>query len=247
MRTFLKAAVILGAALASTSAFAGDIVRKITAELDPVAPSSAVYEESNSELASSSKWGGQVDFNLAGVVSTGPEVWTGAFTKKGTSDPEETYRREDFWPGEKHKLDAIRLRWNVTKWEQAQSMRGWFMKAGYSYTRINSRANRYTEDGGTGDALPAGILGSPDDETDLVTDIRHGGMVGFGNRWLMYEQRISVTLGASFTQNFKRSITVESKDTNALADYENLIETIPDARMSVRPSPEANLGVGYSF
>jgi len=226
---------------------AADINKKIILELDPVAPTTASYDETASGNATS-KWGGSVDFNVGGVLSTGPELWTGTFNIRGPQDAGETVRREDFQFGERHKIDAVRLRWNLTKWEQPQSMRGWYVRTGYSYLRINSRANRYTEVSDDNDAIPFGIpVGRPDDNTDLVTDIRHGGMVGFGNRWLFAKQKLSVTLGASFTGNFKRSVDVDSKDPNARADYDALIEDLQDSRTTTRPSPEANLGLGYAW
>lgn len=226
---------------------AADINRRIIAELDPVAPGSAAYDEQNNGMATS-KWGGNVDFNIAGVFSTGPELWTGNFVVKGPSQPEETYRREDFWPGERHKLDAVRLRWNFTAWQMPYSMRGWYMKAAYSYLRVNSRANRFTEEGGSGDAVPVVLPGSSaDDETDLVTDIRHGVALGFGNRWLLSDQAFSVTLGTSVTGVFKRTVSIDSKDPMARLDYDAIIEDVPDARMTVRPSPEANLALGYAW
>jgi hypothetical protein len=228
-------------------AFAGDVNRKIIAELDPVAPSSAAYEETKNDIATS-KWGGAVDFNMAGVISTGPEFWTGTFSQKGPDEDGKTFRREDMWPGERQKIDAIRLRWMLTKWELPGSMRGWFLKGGYSYTRINSRANRYSEEQGEGDAIPAGMFSAePDDQTDLITDIRHGVAAGFGNRWLFFEQKVSVNLGASFTANFKRTVSIDSKDPNAQADYDDMIENLADTKMSTRPSPEINLGLGYAW
>lgn len=233
--------------LLGLEANAADISRKITVELDPVAPTSASYDETETGTATS-KWGGSVDFNVAGVMSTGPELWTGTFNVKGPDEADPSVRREDFWPGERHKIDAVRLRWNLTKWEQPQSMRGYFLRAGYSYLRINSRANRFTESSGEGDAVPINIgITNPDDDTDLVTDIRHGVMAAFGNRWLFMNQHLSVSLGASMTATFKRSVDVDSKDPNARADYDQIIEDMPDARMSTRPSPEANLGIGYAW
>lgn len=233
--------------LLAFEANAADVNRKITAELDPVAPATASQDEASTGNATS-KWGGSVDFNVAGVLSTGPEFWTGTFNVKGPDDTSETYRREDFWPGERHKLDAVRLRWNLTKWGQSQSMRSWYLRAGYSYLRINSRANRYTESSDGNDAVPVNIFSQdPGDETDLVVDTRHGVMAGFGNRWLFMDQRVSVTLGTSVTVNFKRSVDVDSKDPNARADYDAIIEDIPDTRMSNRLSPEANLGFGYAW
>ena len=230
-----------------THAHAADVTRKIIAEVDPVAPSSAAYEQDHDNVVTS-KWGGLVDFNMAGVISTGPEFWTGTFTVKGPDDPTQTYRREDFWPGERQKIDAIRLRWMITKWEQPQSMRGYFVKGGYSYTRVNSRANKYDETAGAGDALPANVLGTnPNADTDLVTDIRHGVVFAFGNRWLFFDQKVSVNLGASYTANFKRTVSIDSKDPNARADYTSMIESLPDTKMSTRPMPEANLLFGYAW
>lgn len=237
---------LLGSVVYTPAAISADINRKIITELDPVAPASAAYEEEANGVITS-KWGASADFNLAGVVSTGPEFWTGTFTVKGSEEASQSYRREDFWPGERHKLDAIRLRWNVTKWEQPQSMRGWFIKGAYSYMRVNSRANRYTESGGVGDALPAGILETPGDETDLITDTRHGMALGFGNRWLMLDQNLSLTLGASITTIFKRSVLVDSTDANARADYDQLVRDLPDTKMATRPMPEANLSLGWAW
>lgn len=229
------------------AALAADINRKLVAELDPVAPTSSIYEEQKNGVATS-KWGGNIDFNLAGVLSVGPEFWTGTFSEKGAEEGE-TYRREDMWPGERQKIDAIRLRWMATAWEQPSSMRGWFVKGGYSYTRINSRANRLNEAQGDGsDAIPVGMFDTtPDDQTDLVTDIRHGIAAGFGNRWMMFDQKVTVTLGTSFTSNFKRIVSVDSKDPNARGDYDSMIETLADTRMTTRPTPEINLGLGYAW
>lgn len=247
MKTTLGWGLVAVATFAlAAEAQAGDVVRRIIVEADPVAPSSAAYEEAATGVTTS-KWGGAADFNIAGVLSTGPEFWTGTFVKNGPEE-DDTYRREDFWPGERQKLDAIRLRWMISKWEQPQSMRGWFVKGGYSYTRIDSSANRYDETAGEGDAVPTNVFGTdPGADKDLVTDIRHGGVVGFGNRWLVWDQKLSVNVGMSYTANFKRSITVDSKDPNARADYDDMIDTLPDTRMNTRPLPEANLLVGYAW
>ena len=223
--------------------------RKIIAEIDPVAPASATWEESIYETPTS-KWGGNVDFNIGGILSTGPEFWVGTFVMKGDDETVSEYRREDLYPGERHKIDATRLRWNFSFWEHPSSMRGWFLKTGYTYFRINSRANRYTEESGDGDAIPVGtiLLGQdPDDETDLITDIRHGVNLGFGNRWLLMNQKLSVTLGAVITSNFKRSLTIDSKDPLAESDYNDVIESLPETKMSIRPTPEASMGIGYAW
>ncbi len=246
-RNLVTSAAAVAAITLATQAHAGDVVRRIVTEMDPVAPSSAAYEEAQTGVTTS-KWGGLADFNIGGMVSMGPEFWTGTFVAKGPTDDSTEYRREDMWPGERQKIDAIRLRWMVSKWEQPQSMRGWYLKGGYSYTRINSRANRYDETAGEGDALPQNILGTdPNADTDLITDLRHGAVVGFGNRWAVWEQKLTINLGMSYTANFKRSVTVDSKDANALADYEDMINTLPDTKLANRPTPEANLLVGWAW
>jgi hypothetical protein len=86
-----------------------------------------------------------------------------------------------------------------------------------------------------------------DDETDMVTDIRHGFIAGFGNRWLLFDQTLTINLGASITTNFKRTLEIDSKNPNAKTDYEHMIADLPDTRMSVRPLPEADLGIGYAW
>ena len=87
----------------------------------------------------------------------------------------------------------------------------------------------------------------PNDETDLITDMRHGVSVAFGNRWFVTD-RLVATIGSSLTHNVRRTVIVDSKDSMAKADYEALINnTLPDTRMAVRPIPEVNMGVGYSW
>lgn len=72
----------------------------------------------------------RTDINAGDVVSTGPEIWTGTFNVHGPSTPRASYRREDFWPGERHQLDAIGFRWNIARWERPRAMQGWFVKGG---------------------------------------------------------------------------------------------------------------------
>lgn len=226
---------------------AADVQRKMVMEVDPIATSSSVYDQNYNDM-SNSRWGGHVDFNLGGILSTGPEFWVGAFTVRGPTTQDQTYRREDFWPGERQKLDGTRLRWHLTLWENPASMRGWYFTNAYSYMRVNSRANKFAEPIGTADAVPVGVASTtPDENTSLVTDIRHGYAMGFGNRWLLFNQKLSFTLGISMTRYFKRELNVEGKDPNTKIDYERLIETIPDTRLSTRGLPEVNLGMGYAW
>lgn len=244
----MKIKVRIGAILwlMGTQLYAGDVVRKLVLEADPVAPASSIYEQSVNKVTTS-KYGGAVDFNVGAVFSTGPEVWTGTFVARG-DDSGGTYRREDLWPGERHKIDAMRVRWTFGVWEQAQSMRGWYFKMGYNWTRIDSRANRYTETLGSGQTLAsADALDQPGDETDLITDIRHGISTAFGNRWYV-KDGFMASIGASITHNFRRTVSIDSKDPMAKADYESLINnTLPDTRIAVRPTPEVNIGLGYAW
>ena len=88
---------------------------------------------------------------------------------------------------------------------------------------------------------------NPNDETDLINDMRHGVSASFGNRWMITDKVIA-TIGASLTHNFRRIVNVDSKDPMARLDYEALINsTIPDSRMSTRPTPEVNIGAGYAW
>jgi hypothetical protein len=224
-----------------------DISRRLIMEIDPMASSSSVYDQNYNNMTNS-RWGGHVDFNVGGIISTGPEFWLGAFTVRGPTEPDQTYRREDLWPGERQKLDALRLRWHFTLWENGASMRGWYVSSAYNYLRVNSRANRFAEPVGTADAVPVGTYsGNPDENTSLVTDIRHGFGLGVGNRWLFLDQKLTFTLGISMTRFIKRALNVEGKDPNTKTDYEDLIESIPDTRMSTRGLPEANLGIGFAW
>jgi hypothetical protein len=225
---------------------AGEAIRQIVLEADPFAPVSSAYEQSANGVTTS-KYGFAVDFNMGGKFSTGPEFWTGTFVARG-NDGGGSVRREDLWPGERQKIDAIRFRWTFGAWEHPQTMRGWYFKTAYNWTRVNSRANRYTDGMKPNTSVTAlSVADNPNDETDLVSDMRHGISAAFGNRWMITD-RMMASIGASLTHNFRRTVNVDSKDTMARADYEALINnTIPDTRMSVRPTPEVNIGVGYSW
>ena len=239
-------AVLSALALVAIKVEAGDVVRQIVAETDPIAPASSAYEQSVNGVTTS-KYGAAVDFNMGATMSTGPEIWNGTFLLRG-DDSGSTVRREDLWPGERHKIDAMRFRWTFGVWEQGQSMRGWYFKSAYNWTRINSRANRYTENmSGVPALAPTTVNDQPSEETDLITDVRHGLSAAFGNRWIIGD-RLMASIGASITHNFKRTVTVDSNDSMAKSDYESVINNaLPDTRISTRPTPEVNIGVGYSW
>ena len=69
-------AVISALTLIGTGAQAGDVVRQIVAEADPIAPASSAYEQSVNAVTTS-KYGAAVDFNMGATMSTGPEIWNG--------------------------------------------------------------------------------------------------------------------------------------------------------------------------
>jgi len=247
MKYFILAFLVIGG-----SAFA-DTNRRLNIEIDPMAPVSSVYENKNYKY-NSTKWGINFDFNVTNNISTGPELWVGNFNFYGPNSPDEPTRREDFIYGEKQKLESSRLRWNVTYWEHALSMSGYYVETAYNWTDILSRSKRSIEiDDPTGEdnALPAGIqkmfLSAENEDTDIISDSRHGVSLGVGERWMWARDRISFTVGASWTFNFKRSISHEGKDPDARADYDDLIENIPESKLSVRPYPEANVTFGISI
>lgn len=217
----------------STSAFGGDIKRVLSAEIDPVAPAAALSLSKGQDRAT--MWAGVVDFNV-GQVATGPELWIGNFTKKGPEDAGDYVRREDLQFGETHKIEASRFRWTVSMWEKASSMRGWFVKGGYSYTTIQSRATREY----------SARLDTPAVSMDTnIVDTRHGLMAGFGQRWAIIDSAATITLSISSTFNLKRSLAVDSDDPDAKNDFKSFTETTPYARMSLRTVPEANLTLGW--
>ena len=108
----------------SQNALALGFMNGVIAEIDPIGPASSVYDESQNKNLSSSNWGGRVDFNL-GSVSSGPEIWSGTYNVRGQDAGANGLRRENLWPGERQKLSGTRLRWNITRWEVPESMRGW--------------------------------------------------------------------------------------------------------------------------
>lgn len=220
-------------------AMAADVNRHISVELDPLSPMAAVRE--SNEGKPTSMFGGGVDFNL-GNISTGPEVWTGNFTRKGpTEDCEATMRVADLQCGDQAKLDAVRLRWTIGIWESHFTMRGLFLKGGYSYTKIQSRSTRSNIQDSAMRGIPA------DPTTAQITDMRQGGVATIGQRWAFWDHTGTVTLAMSYTADIRRSVTAEGTGDLDLAreDYDRIIERIQDTRMSVRPMPEFNLGFGY--
>jgi len=226
-------------------AFCASIHQQLTFELDPFGPASAAYESRKSEVTASN-FSGKVDFNLGGILSTGPEFWSGAYVLKGSQDQNSLVRREDLWPNERHKISGTRLRWNFTFWEVPASMRGWFLKAGVSYTDIESRANRYTEHADDGNLSDPSAYGQPDDNPDYVNEIRRGAFFGFGQRWL-FGQSFSSSIEVSYTQTLMRQVNVDSDDPRAEGDYDAIAESLPFTKFSAKPYPEANFSMGYSF
>ena len=217
----------------------------LVVELDPLAPLQAYYDQSIKQGVSSNQWAGRVDFNVQGIFSTGPEMQVGSYVKRGVESNVNSVRREDLWPGEHQKIGLSRFRWNISFWEIPETMRGWFVTAGYEYARIDSKANRYTE--GPGDAVPVGApIDVPDDETDLVTDIRHGVRLAFGERWV-FANKYTTSLELSLHRMTRREVSVTSKDSLARADYDASVEELRIFPATARSYPEAKLGIGYAF
>lgn len=225
--------------ISTTPSFAADVNRHISLEMDPLAPAAAARESGNGNPTS--MWGAGVDFNL-GRISTGPEVWTGAFTRKGpTSDCEDALRLGELQCGDRFKMDAVRLRWTVGIWESSYTMRGLFLKGGYSYTKIQSKGTRSNQYENALRGLPA------DPTTADIVDMRQGVMATVGQRWAFWDHTGTVTLAMSYTGDVKRSVTAEGTGDLDLAraDYDNMIERIQDTHLSTRAMPEFNLGFGY--
>lgn len=233
MRTWQLLSVTAFASFLTTSVYAGDIRRVLAAEVDPVAPIAAMTLSKDETRVN--MWAAQVDFNV-GRVATGPEFWVGNFAKSGPDDTSTYVRPEDLQPGESHKLEASRFRWTISLWEKPSSMRGWFIKSGYSYTSIQSRAHRETSTRLDGPSVPL--------DANIV-DTRHGLMAGFGQRWAIADSSATITLAISSTFNFKRSLAVDSEDPDAQADYKDFTENMPYARMSTKSVPEAALTLGW--
>jgi len=237
MRLLHTWVLLIAANFGAIDAYSFNTFRTLSLELDPLAPATSLATRVDNFRAE--EWGGQAEFNVTGRLATGPEVWIGNFKAQGPADAAVATRREDLQYGEQQKVDATRLRWCVTLWEIPMSMRGWYIKAGYAYTRVNSRANRLY---GWETNLEAQ---DPMESTDLVTDIRHGGVVGFGQRWLFFDQRATLTVGLSYTQNFRRDVSLAGRDPDARADYDAFIEDAPSTKISARALPETNVGFGY--
>lgn len=238
--SFLMSFLILAAAsFFSQIGHSAEQQRKIALEIDMLSPASAAIQTNKGNP--SSMWGGAGDFNL-GSFSTGPSIWVGNFSRKGDVDSTESVRREDLQNGEIQKIDAVRFRWTVAVFEIPENQRGWYLRAGYSYLRVNSRAKRFADDL----TNPFGLDGAETIQSN-ISDVRHGVVAGFGERWNFWDRKASVTLGLNYTANFKRTVSEDSdsEDPNARRDYDEMIETIPDANMSVRGMPEVGLQVGF--
>jgi hypothetical protein len=219
-------------------AMGSDVPKYIAVETSPIAPVAAVRESAQGNATS--MWEFATDFNVNGKFSTGPELWLGTFAMRSKADdPTERVRREDLQYAERQKIDASSLKWNVTLFESGYSMRGWFLKTGYSYTKVLSRAHRYYETDFT--------LENAENTEANITDYRHGVYGAFGQRWHFWNHNATVTVGVNYTHYFRRQIHVESPDVDAREDYLELIEKMPDARLSARPIPQADFRVGFLF
>jgi hypothetical protein len=241
--------ITLANATVSSHLLAAQPTRSIIAEIDALSPATAALDQENSQhRLSSNKWGASVDFNFGNKIATGPEIWTGNFVMSGPVNADDPVRREDFWYGEKQKINATRIQWNISRWEIPETMRGWYIKAAYSSLRIESKAHRNSEEiGKSADAVTVTGETNPEKDLDLVTDARHNAELGFGQRWMFAENQLSITLGATFSQNVKRSVSVDSNDSNARADYDEMIEKFPFTPLSTSRYPLISLKCGYAW
>ena len=236
MRLATKIFLVLVALGLTSQAYGMDVLRRLSVEIDPLAPVSAAEETERGN--ETSMWGGNIDFNL-GKVATGPEVWFGTYNRVGVSDEMDGEGPAELSTGESTKVTAMKLKWNITLYERPFVMRGWFFKAGVAYTHIDMRSKRNNEDGFTvNNAVP-------DSYRSDVGDTRSGINVGFGQRWTFLDNHGTITLGASYTSNFKRSVHTDSVDTGMTKQYNDLIDMPAFARLSTRAMPEAHLGLGY--
>ena len=187
--------VVVGVfALVAVQAQGADVNRHISVEIDPLSPAAAARDSAKGDPTS--MFGGGVDFNL-GNISTGPEVWTGTYVRKGaTGDCGNSLRATplsigELQCGDRFKMDAVRLRWTVGLWESTYTMRGLFLKGGYSYTKIQSKDTR-------GNALESSLRGVAQEPTTTdVVDMRQGGVAVVGQRWAFWDHTGTVTLSMS--------------------------------------------------
>ena len=242
MKAWMRFAIVLSV-FTGTQALGSDVLKKMAVELDPFSPLAASLETQTPEGKSASMWGGQVEFNMGNKLATGPEFWLATIKRQGKRTDGPIGREEEMIENENVKLEATRLRWMVGLYEKPMSLRGWFVKAGISYTKIQSRSNIHNEwetnlDDGT----------NPDFFTNNVTDVRQGVVAAVGQRWLFFKQSASLSLTASITANYKRNVSVDAEDTDAREDYDQLIEDIPGGRqLSAKPFPEGQVAFGYMF
>jgi hypothetical protein len=233
---------LLSICLLGSQAYGADVVKKLTVEIDPLAPLAASIEQNSTKGATTSMWGGNIEFNVGSRFATGPEFWIGTFKRVGTRDGELDGREQDYFSDEKFKLDSTRLRWMVGVYEQGQSMRGWFAKAGISYMKTNSKATlRNSRE------HPLDDTTVPDKMESTVVDVRQGVVGAIGQRWIFFNNSCSLALAASFTANYIRNVSVDSQDPNAREDYDSIIEDVPGSKLSAATLPEANLTFGYIF
>lgn len=217
-------------------------------EIDPIAAAAAVNESRMNGFVSH-QFGLTVDFPANSWLSTGPEFWGATYSARGlgnTESVDSNVRREDLFPGERHRIEAFRLKWNLTKWENPSTLSGRYIQVSYSYSRANSRANRYTEASDSTTNLPTDLSSdTPDAETDLITDTRHGVALRLGNRWCAYG--LSWSVGVGIGKDIARKVSVTSSDQNSRKDYETSVNRFVSSRLNLAPVPELSMGIGFAL
>lgn len=200
--------------------------RTIAVEFDAFTPTKA--SRSNEGNNKVQEWGGELQYNFKGILLA-TEFWFGEYEKDGAGSA--GARLAD---GETYEILYNRYQLFVGAFSRKEQMKGWYAKAGYSYTKIDTEAT-----------LLSGVNGTSVSSYNNYDDSRQGATASAGHRFTFLKNRCSLNLGLSYTKTTSR--IVSDQDPELESRYESILANAGDKRLAAKDFPEVRVAVGVLF
>jgi len=200
--------------------------RTYAVEIDAYTPTKAYQgSEGNNKVQ---EWGGELQYNLTDIIISA-EFWFGEYEKKNNR-PEGASLSE----GEAYDILYNRHQIFVGTFSKKEQMKGWYVKGGYSYTKIDAEATLLDKEGTVSGA-----------NYNNLDEVRHGITVAAGHRYTFLKNRCSLNLGLSHTKTTSRSIS--EQNANLESRYGSILANAGDKRLGSKDFPEIRVALGVLF
>lgn len=200
--------------------------RTIAVELDAFTPTKAA--RGNEGKNNVQEWGGEFQYNFNSVF-VASEFWFGEYQKEGAGSAGARLAE-----GETYDILYNRYQLLVGAFSKKKLMKGWYAKAGYSFTKVDTKAT-----------LLSGAVEGSGYTYNNSDDSRQGATVSAGHRYTFLKNRCSLNLGLSYTKTTSR--IVSDQDPTLESRYESILANAGDKRLAGKDFPEIRVAVGVLF